>query len=54
MSIYKIQQFYLYTVDFCAKTLLFRTHQARNSMTYLTLAGRVGAQQIDRNTVALV
>ena len=33
MSIYKIQQFHLNTVDFWAKTLLFRTHQARNSMT---------------------
>ena len=37
MSIYKIQQFHLNTVDFWAKTLLFRTHQARNSMTWLTL-----------------
>ena len=33
MSIYKIQQFHLNTVDFWAKTLLFRTHQARHSMT---------------------
>ena len=33
MSIYKIQQFHLNTVDFWAKTLLFMTHQARNSMT---------------------
>ena len=33
MSIYKIQQFHLNTVDFWAKTLLFRTHQARDSMT---------------------
>ena len=33
MSIYKIQQFHLTTVDFWAKTLLFKTHQARNSMT---------------------
>ena len=33
MSIYKIQQFDLTTVDFWIKTLLFRTHQARNSMT---------------------
>jgi hypothetical protein len=37
MSIYKIQQFHLNTVDFWAKTLLFSTHQARNSMTWLTL-----------------
>ena len=37
MSIYKIQQFHLNTVDFWAKTLIFRTHQARNSMTQLTL-----------------
>ena len=36
MSIYKIQQFHLSTVDFWAKTLLFRTNQARNSMTYIT------------------
>ena len=33
MSIHKIQQFHLTTVDFWAKTLLLRTHQARNSMT---------------------
>ena len=33
MSVYKIQQFHLNTVDFWAKALLFRTHQARNSMT---------------------
>ena len=33
MSIYKIQQSHLNTVDFWAKTLLFRTHQLRNSMT---------------------
>ena len=33
MSIYKIQQFHLNTVNFWAKTLHFRTHQARNSMT---------------------
>ena len=33
MSIIKIQQFHLNTVDFWAKTLLFMTHQARNSMT---------------------
>ena len=33
MSIHKIQQFHLTTVDFWVKTLLFRTHQARNSMT---------------------
>ena len=31
MSIHKIQQFHLTTVDFWAKTMLFRTHQARNS-----------------------
>ena len=30
MSIQKIQQFNLTSVDFWAKTLLFRTHQARN------------------------
>ena len=33
MSIHKIKQFHLTTVDFWAKTLLLRTHQARNSMT---------------------
>ena len=33
MSIYKIKQFPLNTVDFWAKTLLFMTYQARNSMT---------------------
>ena len=32
MSIHKIQQFHLNTVYFWAKALLFRTHQARNSM----------------------
>ena len=30
---YKIMQFHLNTVDFWANTFLFRTHQARNSMT---------------------
>ena len=33
MSIYKIQQFHLNTTDFLAKSLLFRTHHTRNSMT---------------------
>ena len=33
MSIHKILQFHVTTVDFWVKTLLFRTHQARNSMT---------------------
>ena len=33
LSILKIQHFHLTTVDFWAKTLHFRTHQGRNSMT---------------------
>ena len=37
LSIHKIQQFYLTTADFWVKTLLIRTHQARNTMVYLTL-----------------
>ena len=32
MSIHKILQFHLTTVDFWVKTLHFRTHQARNSL----------------------
>ena len=37
MSIHKILQFHLTTVDFWAETWLLRTHQSRNSMTLLTL-----------------
>ena len=36
MSIHKIQQFHLNAVDFWPKTLLFRTQQVKNSMTWLT------------------
>ena len=37
MSIHKIQQFHLTALDFWAKTLLFRSNQARNYMKKLTL-----------------
>ena len=45
MSMHKIQQFHLNTVDFWAKTLLFRTHQARNSMTHWNIFGFLSAYQ---------
>jgi hypothetical protein len=35
MSIYKIQQFHLTTVDFWVKNLLFWTHQVGNLMTFM-------------------